>query len=143
MGLPAYSSEENPSGTVTLPISWDPLSNPYATAREQIKLQTGRGVTFEYELFTQDSPTFIFTIPQSMLADFKAMYDAVVGSAFFFIPDVDNMTSPGGPMHVRIKDPIGFVIEPLGVFLLDGVAEQFFKYELKLIGEITAADVED
>ncbi len=140
MGLPAYYTETAPSGLVTLPVSWDPLSNPYATTRDQIKIQTGRGVTFEYELFTQDSPTFIFTIPASQLADFRAMYDAVVGSAFFFIPDSG---SPGEPLHVRIKDPAGFSPEPVGVFFWEGIPEQFFRYELRLIAEIIAAEILD
>lgn len=141
MGLPAYYTEANPSGLVTLPVSWDPLSNPYATTRNQIKLQTGRGVTFEYELFTQRSPTFIFTVPASQLTDLKTMYDAVVGSPFYFIPDIG--VSPQDLMHVRIKDPAGFLPEPIGVFLQDGTAEQWFKYELKLIAEIVAAEIED
>ncbi len=141
MGLPAYYADTAPSGLVMLPISWDPLSNPYDAAREQIKLQTGRGITFEYELFTQPAPYFIFTIPQSLLSQFRDMYDAVVGSAFHFIPDID--VSPLDDMHVRIKDPVGFITEPLGVFLYEGNAEQFFKWELRLIGEIAAADVDD
>ncbi len=143
MGLPAYYSETAPSGIVPLPVSWDPLSNPYAKTREQIQLKTERGVTYEYELFTQASPTFIFTVSASQLAEFETMYDTVVGNPFFFIPDMDEGSPLGNPLHVRIKDPAGFLPEPLGVFLNEGVAEQYFKYELKLIAEIVAAEIED
>lgn len=141
IGLPGYALEETPTTIVPLPVSWDPLSNPYLTTRNQIKLQTGRGVAFEYELFTQISPIFIFTMSASQLTTFKTMYDAVVGNPFYFMPDIDN--SPVDGLHVRIKDPVGFVVEPIGVFLDSGLPEQFFRYELKLIGEITAASVED
>jgi len=145
MGLSAYYTEEaSPATPVTLPVAWDPLSNPYAKDREQIKLQTGRGITFEYELWTRKSPTYIFTIPASQLAEFETMYDAVVGQAFFFIPDVDADISPlGEALHVRIREPNDFSPEPVGVFLNEGVPEQFFRYELRLETEITAADIED
>ena len=138
MGLPAYYAETAPSGLVTLPVSWDPISNPYAVTREEIELVTGRGITFEYELYTRRTPTFVFTVATSQLAEFRAMHDAVVGSAFFFIPDIDSM-SPGGTLHVRKEKD--FLPEPIGVFLLDGVAEQFFTYKLMLREEITAADI--
>jgi len=142
MGLPAYYTEDSsPVTPVLLPISWDPLSNPYEITRDQIKLETERGIIFEYEMSTRASPTFIFTIPESLLAEFRTMYNAVVGSAFFFIPDAD--VSPSGVMHVRIKDPTGFMVEPFGVFLVEGQAEQLFRYQLKLIEEITAAEIVD
>lgn len=140
MGLPAYYTETNPSGLVILPISWDPLSNPIAVTREQILLETGRGITFEYELFTRDTPTFIFTIPAVLIPDFRAMYDDVVGSAFYFIQDID--VSPLAAFHVRIKDP-SFEPEPLGVYFYQGRSQQLFRYELKLRGEITAVDIDD
>lgn len=137
MGLPAYYAETAPSGLVTLPVAWDPLSNPYPVTREQILLETGRGVTFEYELFKRATPIYIFTVPASLIADFRAMHDAVAGSAFFFIPDID--TSPMQTLHVR-KEP-SFLPEPIGVFFYEGVPEQWFRYELKLREEITAAEV--
>lgn len=139
MGLPAYYSDVAPSGLVMLPVSWDPLSNPYPATREQVLLETGRGITFEYELFTRDTPIYIFTIPASLLAEFRTMHDAVVGQAFHFIPDVD--ASPLNDLHVR-KEP-NFHPESIGVYLYNGQAEQFFKYELKLRTEITAADIDD
>jgi len=69
------------------------------------------------------------------------MYDDVVGSAFYFIPDID--VSPLDLLYVRIKDPTGFVIQPLGVFLYEGAPEQLFQYDLRLIAEIVAADIID
>lgn len=137
MGLPAYFSDT--ASMATLPVSWDPTSNPYAVTREQILQETGRGVTFEYELFKRRTPTFVFTVAASQLAEFRAMHDAVVGSAFHFIPDVDG--SPSDGMNVR-KEP-NFEPEPIGVFFLNGVPEQFFTYRLILREEITAADIED
>jgi hypothetical protein len=107
--------------------------------REEIKITTNRGVTFEYELSTRRTPVFIFTVSATQLADFRTMHDAVVGDAFYFIPDID--ASPLDLMHVR-KDP-SFLPEPLGVFVKDGVAEQWFKFTLNLAEEITAADIED
>ncbi len=140
MGLPAYYPEtSSPPDPIPLPVSWDPLSNPYPKTREQTLLETGRGVTFEYELFTRRTPEFEFTIPASLLVEFSAMHDAVVGSAFYFIPDID--VSPLDLMHVR-KEP-SFLPEPIGVFLFNGQPEQFFKYTLRLREEITAADIED
>jgi len=137
MGLPAYYLSSLPS--TSLPVSWDVISNPYAVTREQVLLETGRGITFEYEVFTRRTPTFIFTVSASQLAVFQTMHDAVVGSAFYFIPDVD--ASPQDLMHVR-KEP-SFLPEPIGVYLLNGQKEQFFKYELRLRAEITAASILD
>lgn len=141
MGLPAYYTEESsPIDMVQLPISWDPLSNPYPKTREEIKLQTGPGVTFEYELSTRRTPTFIFTIPGSLLSQFEAMYDAVIGSAFYFIPDIG--VSPMDLLHVRITNP-SFDHEPIGVLVYEGVAQQFFRWVIKMETEITALDIED
>ncbi len=139
IGLPGYYAETAPSGLTPLPVSWDPSSNPYSVTREQILLETGRGITFEYEWFTRRTPEFEFTVAASQLAEFHAMHDAVVGGAFYFIPDIN--ASPLDLMHVR-KEP-SFLPEPIGVFLLNGQPEQFFKYTLKLREEITAADIED
>src|SRR5262245_60235417 len=133
MGLPEYFADT--VSMVTLPISWDLLSNPYPETREIAVLETGRGVTFEYELWKRRTPTFIFTIPKSLLPEFKAMHDAVVGQAFTFIPDIG--VSPMDAMLVR-KEP-NFSLEPLGVYLYNGQPEQFFKYSLILRAEITAA----
>lgn len=141
MGLPAYYTEESssPPDPTQLPISWDPLSNPYPAIRDQILLETGGGVTFEYELFRRDTPTFVFTVPKSLLPQFRAMHDAVVGSAFYFMPDVD--ASPLDVLYVR-KEP-NFDLEPIGVYLFEGRAEQHFRYQLKLRTEISAASIED
>lgn len=139
MGLPAYYTEANPSGLVMLPVAWDPLSNPYAVTREQVLLETGRGVTFEYELFTRGTPTYIFTVPASLLTQFRSMHDAVAGNAFYFIPDIG--VSPTGALHVR-KEP-SFLPEPIGIYYHEGIPEQWFRYELKLREEITPADVLD
>lgn len=140
MGLPAYyAANVSPEDLIMLPVSWDPLSNPYEVFREQVLLETGRGVTYEYELFSRDTPIYIFTIPASLLAEFRAMHDAVVGQPFHFIPDIDQ--SPFDGIHVR-KEP-SFHVDPIGVYLFEGTAEQWFRYELRLRTEITAASIED
>ena len=138
MGLPAYYLVESPPDTpIELPVSYDPTSNPQFVTRDQVQLVTGRGVIFEYELSTRATPVYIFTVPASLLAAFKTMHDAVVGSAFFFVPDMDAPL----PIHVR-KEP-NFMPESIGVFFYEGIPEQWFRYELKLFEEITAADIED
>jgi len=139
MGLPAYYAETAPSGLVMLPVSWDPLSNPYPVTREQVLLETGRGVTFEYELFSRGTPIYIFVVPASLLAEFRAMHDAVAGGGFYFVPDIDGY--PGNVLHVRKES--NFLPEPIGVYYHEGTPEQWFRYELRLREEITAADVLD
>lgn len=139
MGLPAYYTDVDPSGLVMLPVSWDPTSNPYTETREQILQQTGRGVTYEYELFKRATPIYIFTVPASLLAEFKTMHDAVVGNAFFFIPDIDGSPADG----IRVRKEPSFEPEPIGVFFHEGQPEQWFKYELKLRQEIIAEEILD
>lgn len=145
MGLPAcYSDAELTELIVALPRAPRPQSNPPRADATIIHLETGRGVRYDYTQAKRLTPVYEFFVPESELATFETLHNAVVTDetkiAFYFVRDSDEL-SPPTALHCKKED--NFHPEPAGMWNNNGTIEQWFIYRLELTEEIEAVDIDD
>lgn len=137
----------SPGALVQLPVKarWD--SERYSRRLERIMHETQRGVRHAYELFERGEWKFNFRIPESLIAQYRAIHEATRGDVlpFYFVPDVDlfDASPVSGALYVRKeKDFDPQFVAPVS-WPGDSAYSQFYAYTLKLTEEVPAVEIED